>query len=302
MGIDTLTTFINDKFKSWKGKAIVKQTLIIDGSAILNQLYDEIAQARRHNAILGADYFSFAKHIRYFFSTLKNREVRSLVVFEGIDVNLDKSATQDNRRKLDSEAVKETFKNPNSGTHLTPQLFYEVAIQTVEDIARKDNQEWVRYQIADGDADVTIARLGTLHHCPVLSNDSDFYVFPLEYGYIPYSRFHWLTPAIYADIYNYKWFARQFGIGDPRLLTLLPTIVGSDTISGLKQLTKSNYEKKLKRVDLPTNTCKKIEKVLDYAKNCINLEGAFKRANDYKDTAFSENLQKAKGYFLDQEV
>ena len=100
-----------------------------------------------------------------------------IVVFEGIDVNLGKSETQDNRRKLDSEAVKETFKNPNSGTHLTPQLFYEVAIQTVEDIARKDNQEWVRYQIADGDADVTIARLGTLHHCPVLSNDSDFMCF-----------------------------------------------------------------------------------------------------------------------------
>ena len=77
MGIDTLTTFINDKFKSWKMKVIVKQ-LIIDGSAILNQLYDEIAGARRRNAILGANYVSFAKHICDFFSTLKNRKVRSL--------------------------------------------------------------------------------------------------------------------------------------------------------------------------------------------------------------------------------
>ena len=48
-----------------------------------------------------------------------------------------------------------------------------------------------RLLVADGNADADITSLAIHHQCPVLSSDGDFYVFPLLYGYTPYSRFDW---------------------------------------------------------------------------------------------------------------
>ena len=69
-----------------------------------------------------------------------------------------------------------------------------------------------------------------------MSNDSDFYVFPLLYGYIPYSRFDWnevRNNCIIGEFYFYQVFCRQFGIRDESLLTLIPVITGNDTVAAL---------------------------------------------------------------------
>ena len=92
--------------------------------------------------------------------------------------------------------------------------------------------------VADGDADVDIACLAIHHQCPVLSSDSDFYIFPLLYGYIPYSKFHWRNAksnVIYGEFYLYQQFCEQFEICDPSLLTVIPAILGNDTITELNE-------------------------------------------------------------------
>ena len=92
--------------------------------------------------------------------------------------------------------------------------------------------------VADCDADVDIACLAIHHQCPVLSNDSDFYIFPLLYGYIPYSRFHWDNKKgnVTGEFYSYQLFCEQFGIYDESLLTVLPGIIGNDIITGLDKM------------------------------------------------------------------
>ena len=57
---------------------------------------------------------------------------------------------------------------------LTPYLSTDAIIDAVTQILGADH-----LFTADNDADIEIACLAIHHQCPVLSNDSDFYVFPL---------------------------------------------------------------------------------------------------------------------------
>ena len=83
----------------------------------------------------------------------------------------------------------------------TPRyLTNEIAIDSVKQVLGNDH-----LFIPDCEADVDVACLAIHHQCPVLSNDSDFYIFPLLYGYILCSKFYWSTNdakgnAIYMGI------------------------------------------------------------------------------------------------------
>ena len=75
---------------------------------------------------------------------------------------------------------------PNAHVHIKPFLLVSVVVDSVKRVLGDDH-----LFVADGDADVDIASLAIHHQCPVVSDDGDFYIFPLLYGYIPYSKFHW---------------------------------------------------------------------------------------------------------------
>jgi len=103
------------------------------------------------------------------------------------------------------------------------------------------------YMVSDGNADVDLAKKGIQLKCPVLSDDSDFYVFPLPNGYIPYTKFDWRNAkevsSIRVAIYYYFNFQQQFGISEG-LLCLIPAIAGNDTgISHLKKYKQESLSK-----------------------------------------------------------
>ena len=118
--------------------------------------------------------------------------------------NLSPLASSDN--SLHNSHTPQTSNNKDC--ILEPHLVSYTVIDTVKRVLGGDC-----LFVADGDADIDIASLAIHRGCPVLSNDSDFYIFPLQYGYIPYSKFYWSDPRndkIYADIYFYDLFCRIF--------------------------------------------------------------------------------------------
>ena len=54
--------------------------------------------------------------------------------------------------------------------HILPLLTTEVYRMVLHDLG-------IQFYVADGDADITIARVANYYLCPVLSNDSDFFSF-----------------------------------------------------------------------------------------------------------------------------
>ena len=237
MGVYKLTKFVDNHFRGWK-KSPVKGKLIIDGHSLSYALLNSgAAQGER---IYGGDYISFATQLNDFFETLLNAEINPLVVLDGHSAS---KKVAGNREEISKARLKIVIRLYYDGTlpsnvvpkhvHIKPFLLFNLVVDSVRRVLGDH-----RLLVADGDADADITSLAIHHQCPVLSSDGDFYVFPLLYGYIPYSRFHWRNAknkVIYGEFYSYQRFCEEFRIHDPSLLTVIPVIVGNDAITKLNE-------------------------------------------------------------------
>ena len=67
-------------------------------------------------------------------------------------------------------------------------------------------------------------------NCPVLGNDSDFFIFDVKEGYIPLSFFNWTAGQLRASIFYRSKLASHFGIR-AELIPLLASLAGNDYVS-----------------------------------------------------------------------
>jgi len=296
MGIPRLTSFVQKEFKGWR-RDVIQGELIIDGFSLCHTLFDE--HHPNHNIVFGGDYVSFAKCIEKFFKTLMQHKIEPFVIFDGIDFDLKKRKTHESRRLLNVAKVTKLLYAQDvveSNEHIMSQLSGHVMIQSVRSLLGDSH-----FYVADGDADVDVARLGISHKCPVLSTDSDFYVYPLTHGYIPYSKFYWhdvhKAGAIYGEVYCCELFAKQFGIADRRLLALLPAIVGNDTIPPLDQ-----YMSKI----LPTGHKSSVHSIIHFVADFKTVEeckSILLRQKIIDPRIPIQNLETAlKDYFISSQV
>ena len=233
MGIRCLTKFVNERFTRWR-KGPVEGELIIDGCSLSYEFM------RADADMYGGNYMTLAREIDEFLVTLMNCKIKPFLIFDGtIDDKKINTLAARTHEKLETavaavDDVSDSHtpsRTSSSGCILEPQLASYVVIDTVKRVLGEEC-----LFVADGDADIDIASLAIHRRCPVLSNDSDFYIFPLQYGYIPYSKFHWNNPknnAIYAELYFYELFCEQFGICDTSLLAVIPAIIGNDMMPKL---------------------------------------------------------------------
>ena len=80
------------------------------------------------------------------------------------------------------------------------------------------------------EADSEIASLANALKCPVLSHDSDFFIFDVEGGFIPLSSFAWQSCPSIARIFYREKLAQYFGINS-ELLPLFASLVGNDYVT-----------------------------------------------------------------------
>ena len=80
------------------------------------------------------------------------------------------------------------------------------------------------------EADTEIASLAFAWNCPVLSSDSDFFIFDIKAGYIPLTFFNWSSNRLTASIFYRKKLASHFRIR-AELIPLLASLAGNDYVS-----------------------------------------------------------------------
>ena len=272
--------------------------LIIDGYS----LYYEFLRQRVHDDVYGGNYMSLATEIENFLVTLINYKIKPFLVFDGtIDDRKTVTLVSRTHKRLET-AVALAAKASSSSDHKCipnripsfreqvqePILAFYIVVDTVKRVLGGDCLFF-----ADGDADIDIASLAIHHRCPILSNDSDFYIFPLQYGYIPYSRFHWSDPqsnGIYAEFYFHTCFCEQFEICDPSLLAVIPAIIGNDMMPQLN----AEHRKMILPPDPDCNSV--IENVVMYAASFTTLEACINTLQKQElinPTAVLENIQEA---------
>ena len=289
MGIRGLNKFVEKMFTGWKSDP-VRGELVIDGFPLCHALFND------SNSVVsaGGNYVSFADNIKKFFDKLTQNHIKPFVIFDGTNFDSKKKRAHENRVMQQGVTVEKLLNAPDtvrSHEHILPLLSRDVMLRTIRSYLGDDH-----FYVADGDADVDVASYGISHKCPVLSADSDFYIFPLTHGYIPYSKFNWhdadKAGAIYGEFYYCELFAKQFGIADQRLLALLPAIVGNDTIPPLDQ-----YMSKI----LPVGKVL-VETILHYAADFKTLDdcvNTLQRQKTIDSTIPIQNLHIALEYYFE---
>lgn len=223
MGVQGLTTYVEGNRHFLQDVKFRDSRLLIDGCSLYFRLYFNHGLDQQH----GGDYDAFVRLLTQFLSTLAACNIQPYVVLDG---GIDPSGKKFNtlRQRLQSK-IKEAD-NIAHGRHgsvlpiLTRDVFIQVLIQSGVPLVQ-----------CASEADWEIACLARQWNCPLLSNDSDFFIFDLPGGYFPFSSFHWTNPNgkanqryISARWYTTSVFCRSFGGMNKELLPLCAVLCGND--------------------------------------------------------------------------
>uniref|UniRef100_A0A1X7TYL3 Asteroid domain-containing protein n=1 Tax=Amphimedon queenslandica TaxID=400682 RepID=A0A1X7TYL3_AMPQE len=219
MGIRGFKTYMLNSY-NWKeiGKDAPQLSgpLVIDAMGICYCLYDDIDW--KH----GGQYKELEQKCIDLVTNLRKSNIEPIFVFDGVDYKGEKGATLVKRKKDGIEKISSYLLTGRITDSSCLPIFARLVMS---EAIREMN---VPFIVADGDSDSLTASIANYHGCPVLSNDSDFFVFNVEGGYIPFESFdckHHIT----GQIYYWTDFVSTFR--DPDIVYLIPALASNDFIS-----------------------------------------------------------------------
>ncbi|XP_063218240.1 protein asteroid isoform X2 [Bacillus rossius redtenbacheri] len=230
MGIRGLTTYVEQRsdqlFETFQLKDC---SLVIDGNSLVAQLYQRVYKA--HSAF-GGDYDAYADSVRHFFNVLRKCNVIPFILLDG-GYEVKKLKTVKSRfqtRICDARKVSPLVQMKRS---VFPLMLIAVFKEVVFEMGIKLVQ-------CGFEADHEIAAVARAMKCPVISYDSDFYIYDVLY--IPFDTFSLeaveigVSPegtklyAIDCKVYKVENFLMSFGGLDKTVLPLMATVLGNDYI------------------------------------------------------------------------
>uniref|UniRef100_A0A8C2JED5 Asteroid homolog 1 n=1 Tax=Cyprinus carpio TaxID=7962 RepID=A0A8C2JED5_CYPCA len=223
MGVHGLTSFVEGNRQFFTDMRLRDCRLVIDGCSLYFRLYfnSGLDQAR------GGDYDTFVVLVRQFFAALSECSVQPFVVLDG---GMDQT---DKKFKTLQERAQSKIREANAlsrGSHgcVLPLLTCEVFKQVLSELG-------IPLVQCISEADFEIASLAKHWGCPVLTNDSDFYIFDLKGGYLPFSSFQWNNVSgkateryIPARHFTVNRFCSHFNHMNKQLLPLFAVVIGND--------------------------------------------------------------------------
>ena len=177
MGIRGLKTFIENN-SDLKCRHYLHDTyLVIDGSNLIYSLYWKSSDVSK-DYLYGGDYNRFAETVKHFFKTLQKCCIEAIVVLDGgIDPSQQKFKKIIERFRKNLEEAKHISRGNICTDKIIASLCKPVFLEMLSELG-------VPHIQASFEADSFVARIANQLKCPVLSNDSDFFVFDLTNGVI----------------------------------------------------------------------------------------------------------------------
>ncbi|XP_076593494.1 single-strand DNA endonuclease ASTE1 [Chaetodon auriga] len=180
MGVRGLSGFIEAHPQIYLDVQFRRRQLVIDGYNLLYLLYFKSGLDQNH----GGEYAAFEELIEKFVKVLRECEVSPYVVLDGGSDHNDKKLETLTLRAEDGIRRAHEAAQNGEQKNILPQLVKLVFKQTLAGLEVPVAQCY-------GEADRQIAALAKECECPVLSNDSDFFIFDLPGGLLPISHFQW---------------------------------------------------------------------------------------------------------------
>lgn len=241
MGVHGLTSYVEGNRQFFTELKLRNSHLVIDGCSLYFRLYFTTGL----DQIRGGDYDAFAKVVQRFFAALSACNVSPFVVLDGGMDETDKKF-RTLRERAQSKIHEAHSLSRGSHGSVLPLLTREVFRQVLCELG-------VPLVQCISEADFEIASLAHQWRCPVLTNDSDFYIFDLCGGYLPLTFFEWDNVCgkasecyIPARRFTVNRFCSHFHHMNKQLLPLFAVITGNDYAN------EKTTEMFFSRAELPT--------------------------------------------------
>lgn len=187
MGIQSLTSLVNHNEHLLNEYKLQNTSVVIDGSNIMYRIYETCRIDSRY----GGDYKSFEKNCKKFLNNLRRCNVEPIIFFDGTleqtGVKLETSIKRAESRIIDAKSLSLGV----NGRQVLPLFAVNVFVNVLKTLT-------VEFYQCAGEADAYIASKANSVGCPVISLDSDFFIFDLKYGYIPFDSIGW-TDVVGCD-------------------------------------------------------------------------------------------------------
>lgn len=250
MGVRGLTTYINNNENIFLESFLLHDTcLVIDGHSLCAQLYRNL----NCFAAFGGDYDKIATYVKKFFHSLRKCNIKCYILFDG-SYETRKLRTAYCRLKSKIYGASRLDPVTQSGLQIFPFLLRDVFKSVLTELK-------IPYTVCEFEADDEIATMARYLNCPVLSYDSDFFIYNVLY--IPFNTLE-LKPVPIEEnnkkifvmecrIYKVENFVHHFGGLKEELLPLLATLLGNDYVQ--KRLFKNFFS----HLKMPKSKMKKNE-------------------------------------------
>ncbi|XP_030214637.1 protein asteroid homolog 1-like [Gadus morhua] len=223
MGVQGLWSLLEDRSHIYQDIRFRDSKLLVDGTNLAFFLYarSNLDQNR------GGEYLAYQVQVQALFMALGDCGVKPYVVMDGgtgaSDIRL--NIREDRQRRLLQIAQGAALNGRRAG--ILPPFTTTVFEQTLNDMK-------VPLVRCFGEADGQLAALAREWSCPVLSGDSDFYIYDLPEGVLPLKHFQWdswetrqNSSYIPCKRYTKASFCTFFNI-DPQLLPVFASLAGND--------------------------------------------------------------------------
>ena len=226
MGIPKLTGFILHNFTEWKKVNVRNGKLVIDGSSLCYNLYFQ-----NYKWELGGEYCEFYSTVLEYCRGLRSLGIDAYIIMDGVDSDDRKRDSHEKRCKQKFERMADMQSGRGAQERTVQFSLLPLFAKAVFQDAVRDSD--LKFFVADGEADQSIVALANHLDCPVVGNDSDFFIFDIRCGYIPITDSSNSLIDLSSPVKCFKLvdFSRQFALnGDQRLF--LPLILGNDFQEG----------------------------------------------------------------------
>ncbi|XP_059909178.1 protein asteroid homolog 1-like [Gadus macrocephalus] len=226
MGVKGLWSLLEDYSKTnseiYEDIHFRDSKLVVDGSILAHLLYKMANLDQNH----GGEYLAFQAEVQTFFKTLDKCQIKAKVVIDG------GSGPSDIKLNHRMDRLRTRVKRIPDALKGGKRDFYALFTTTVFEETLNDMK--VPMARCFGEADGQLAALAREWCCPVLSRDSDFYIYDLPEGVLPLDQFQWdsVKPSgarsyISCKRYTMSKFCALFNI-DHQLLPVFAALAGND--------------------------------------------------------------------------
>ena len=230
MGVQGLARFLTTNCnRVWRDACRIRGPLVIDGNQLCHNLYYSIWSVKL-DWVNGGQYPEYYQKAHRFFTALQASSIEPYVVFDGVEKTekLTPDVIMKKMERSEQTFQEELRRRPSestSGAQL-PHLVYSVLYNVLKEVN-------VPLYVGNGEGDETCAQIANFFNCPVLSDDSDFFLFDLAGGYIQLADLNWQGHPVTAKVYHRSdLFSLSYFLENDAWF-LIPAILGNGIVLSL---------------------------------------------------------------------